>query len=52
MFLDHPWLRWSQISEIMTQSTYCDSQFILNFEKSINLKTRFDAFVFIQNDDL
>ena len=38
------------ISERISWNSHCDSRFIANSGKSINLKTRFDALLFIQNN--
>ena len=43
--LDHPWLWWPKLSEIMNWNSHCDSWAIVNSGKSINLKARFDAFL-------
>ena len=34
------------------KQSHCDSRFIVNSGKSINLKSRFDALLFIRNDFL
>ena len=46
-FLDHPWLWWPKIFEIINWNPYRGSWFIANSGKSINLKTSDDPFLFI-----
>ena len=51
-FLGHLCFRRLKIPEIMIWNSRCDSQFIVSFRKSINLKLRFDPFLYIQNNFL
>ena len=48
-FLGHHWLWWPKISKIMNWKSNCESQFIVNSGKSINLKSLFFPFLFVQN---
>ena len=51
-FLDHPWLWWPKLFEIMNRNSHWNVWFIVNSGKSINLKTRADPFLYTQNDFL
>ena len=51
-FLDHPWLWWSKLFEIMNRNSHWNVWFIVNSGKSINLKTRTNPFLYTQNDFL
>ena len=52
IFLGRPWLWWPKIFEVLIWNPHFDPWFIMNSGKSINLKTRFDPFLFTQNDFL